>query len=51
MILAQTTLVERKAFRIAQIALRHDDDALDAAQEALLPARPRARRERKLRRP
>ncbi|MBS0388859.1 MAG: RNA polymerase sigma factor [Proteobacteria bacterium] len=28
--------VERKAFRIAQIALRHEDDALDAVQEAML---------------
>lgn len=27
---------ERKAFRIAQIALRHEDDALDAVQEAML---------------
>ena len=28
--------VERKAFRIAQIALRHEDDAHDAVQEAML---------------
>ena len=28
--------VEAKAFRIAQIALRHEDDALDAVQEAML---------------
>ena len=28
--------VERKAFRIAQIALRHEDDALDAVQDAML---------------
>ncbi len=28
--------VERKAFRIAQIALRHEDDAYDAVQEAML---------------
>ena len=28
--------VERKAFRIAQIALRHDEDALDAVQDAML---------------
>jgi RNA polymerase sigma-70 factor (ECF subfamily) len=28
--------VERSAFRIAQIALRHEDDALDAVQEAML---------------
>ncbi len=27
--------VERRAFRIAQIALRHEDDALDAVQEAM----------------
>ncbi len=28
--------VELKAFRIAQIALRHEDDALDAVQDAML---------------
>ncbi|HLK70513.1 MAG TPA: RNA polymerase sigma factor [Steroidobacteraceae bacterium] len=28
--------VERKAFRIAQIALRHDADALDVVQDAML---------------
>jgi RNA polymerase sigma-70 factor (ECF subfamily) len=28
--------VERRAFRIARIALRHDDDALDAVQDAML---------------
>jgi RNA polymerase sigma-70 factor (ECF subfamily) len=28
--------VERPAFRIAQIALRHDEDALDAVQDAML---------------
>ncbi len=28
--------VEVKAFRIAQIALRHEDDALDAVQDAML---------------
>src|SRR5258706_1633209 len=28
--------VERKAFRIAQIALRHEEDALDAVQDAML---------------
>jgi RNA polymerase sigma-70 factor (ECF subfamily) len=28
--------IERKAFRIAQIALRHEDDALDAVQDAML---------------
>jgi RNA polymerase sigma-70 factor (ECF subfamily) len=28
--------VERKAFRMARIALRHDDDALDAVQDAML---------------
>jgi RNA polymerase sigma-70 factor (ECF subfamily) len=28
--------VERKAFRIAQLALRHEDDALDAVQDAML---------------
>lgn len=28
--------VERKAFRMAQIALRHEDDALDAVQDAML---------------
>jgi RNA polymerase sigma-70 factor (ECF subfamily) len=28
--------VERRAFRIAQIALRHEDDALDAVQDAML---------------
>jgi RNA polymerase sigma-70 factor (ECF subfamily) len=28
--------VEAKAFRIAQIALRHEDDALDAVQDAML---------------
>jgi len=28
--------VERRAFRIAQIALRHEEDALDAVQEAML---------------
>ena len=28
--------VEAKAFRIAQIALRHDEDALDAVQDAML---------------
>jgi RNA polymerase sigma-70 factor (ECF subfamily) len=28
--------VERKAFRMAQIALRHDQDALDAVQDAML---------------
>ncbi|MFO1426645.1 MAG: RNA polymerase sigma factor [Steroidobacteraceae bacterium] len=28
--------IERKAFKIAQIALRHDDDALDAVQDAML---------------
>jgi RNA polymerase sigma-70 factor (ECF subfamily) len=28
--------IERKAFKIAQLALRHDDDALDAVQDAML---------------
>jgi RNA polymerase sigma-70 factor (ECF subfamily) len=28
--------VERRAFRMAQIALRHDEDALDAVQDAML---------------
>ncbi len=28
--------VERKAFKVAQIALRHEDDALDAVQDAML---------------
>jgi len=28
--------VERKAFRIAQLSLRHEDDALDAVQDAML---------------
>ena len=28
--------VELKAFRIAQMALRHEDDALDAVQDAML---------------
>ena len=28
--------VEKKAFRIAQFALRHDEDALDAVQDAML---------------
>lgn len=28
--------VERKAFRIAQLALRHEDDALDAVQDSML---------------
>jgi RNA polymerase sigma-70 factor, ECF subfamily len=28
--------VERKAFKIAQLALRHEDDALDAVQDAML---------------
>lgn len=28
--------VERRAYRMAQIALRHDDDALDAVQDAML---------------
>lgn len=28
--------VERRAFRIARVALRHDDDALDAVQDAML---------------
>jgi RNA polymerase sigma-70 factor (ECF subfamily) len=28
--------VERKAYRMARIALRHDDDALDAVQDAML---------------
>lgn len=28
--------VERKAFRMARIALRHEDDALDAVQDAML---------------
>jgi RNA polymerase sigma-70 factor (ECF subfamily) len=28
--------VERRAFRIARLALRHDDDALDAVQDAML---------------
>ncbi|MCU0759256.1 MAG: RNA polymerase sigma factor [Steroidobacteraceae bacterium] len=28
--------IERKAFKVAQIALRHDDDALDAVQDAML---------------
>ena len=28
--------VERRAFRIAQIALRHEEDALDAVQESML---------------
>ena len=28
--------VERKAFRMARIALRHDEDALDAVQDAML---------------
>lgn len=40
--------VERKAFRMARIALRHDEDALDAVQDAMLqlarhyPERPAA---------
>lgn len=28
--------VERKAYRMARIALRHDDDALDAVQDAMM---------------
>jgi RNA polymerase sigma-70 factor (ECF subfamily) len=28
--------VERKAFRMAQVALRHDEDALDAVQDSML---------------
>lgn len=28
--------IERRAFRIAQIALRHDEDAFDAVQDAML---------------
>jgi RNA polymerase sigma-70 factor (ECF subfamily) len=28
--------VERRAFRIARLALRHDDDALDAVQDSML---------------
>jgi RNA polymerase sigma-70 factor (ECF subfamily) len=28
--------VERKAFKIAQLALRHEDDALDAVQDAMM---------------
>lgn len=28
--------VERKAFKMAQVALRHEDDALDAVQDAML---------------
>src|SRR6478736_578928 len=28
--------VERRAFRMAQMALRHDEDALDAVQDAML---------------
>lgn len=28
--------IERKAFRIAQLALRHEDDALDAVQDSML---------------
>jgi RNA polymerase sigma-70 factor, ECF subfamily len=28
--------VERKAYRMAQIALRHDEDALDAVQDAMM---------------
>ena len=28
--------IERKAFKVAQLALRHDDDALDAVQDAML---------------
>jgi RNA polymerase sigma-70 factor (ECF subfamily) len=37
--------VERRAFRIAQLALRHEDDALDAVQDAMLQlARAYARR-------
>jgi RNA polymerase sigma-70 factor (ECF subfamily) len=28
--------IERKAFKIAQLALRHEDDALDAVQDAML---------------
>ncbi len=28
--------VERRAFRIAQLALRHEDDALDAVQDSML---------------
>jgi RNA polymerase sigma-70 factor (ECF subfamily) len=37
--------VERRAYRIAQIALRHDEDALDAVQDAMLQlARRYARR-------
>src|SRR5579863_13084 len=28
--------IERKAFRIAQIALRHESDALDAVQDAMM---------------
>ncbi|MCC6172241.1 MAG: RNA polymerase sigma factor [Gammaproteobacteria bacterium] len=30
------TSIERKAFKIARLALRHDDDALDAVQDAML---------------
>jgi RNA polymerase sigma-70 factor (ECF subfamily) len=30
------TEVQRKAFRMAQIALRHEDDALDAVQDSML---------------
>jgi RNA polymerase sigma-70 factor, ECF subfamily len=37
--------VERRAYRMAQIALRHEDDALDAVQDAMLQlARRYARR-------
>ena len=37
--------VERRAYRMAQIALRHDEDALDAVQDAMLQlARRYARR-------
>jgi len=28
--------IERKAFKVAQLALRHDDDALDVVQDAML---------------
>ena len=28
--------IERKAFKVAQLALRHEDDALDAVQDAML---------------
>ena len=36
--------VEKRAFKIAQLGLRNDDDALDAAQDAMM--RPRTVRRR-----